>query len=189
MAAGKPTIRDRSSQQKDRLRVRAAQADPSRFADLYEENFERIYAFIVRRVRQREMAEDLTSEVFHRALAGLSKFDWRGIPFSVWLIRIAANLLTDQWRRSSRESDGEPPETISPADIEEAEHRAQLFRLVDRLPQDQRRVVQLRFVEGRSIAEIAGDMGRSEGAVKQLQFRALEKLRSELGGGRGTNHG
>jgi len=183
---------DPRSERSERLLVQAAQQDPARFADLYEENFERVYAFVIRRVRNREVAEDVTSDVFHRALAGLPKFDWRGIPFRAWLIRIAANLIADQWKRIAREGlpeGDDPPEPPSAIDLEEVEHRARLFRLVERLPADQRQVLQLRFTEGRNIAEIAQSLGRSEGAIKQLQFRGLQKLRSQLHGRRGANHG
>lgn len=188
MAVSKTTMRKRGVQRDERVSVQAAQKDPSRFADLYEENFERVYAFVMGRVRNRELAEDLTSETFHKALAGLANFDWRGIPFSAWLIRIASNLMADQWRKSSREERGESPEPVSSCDMEDLEHRARLFRMVEQLPEDQRRVLQSRFAEGKSIAEIAHEMERSEGAVKQLQFRGIEKLRS-LVKGRGVKHG
>jgi len=188
MVVDKTTMRERGVQRDERLSVQAAQKDPARFADLYEQNFERVYAFVVGRVHNRELAEDLTSETFHKALAGLAKFDWRGIPFSAWLIRIASNLVADQWRKSSREERGDSPEPASSFDIEDLEHRARLFRKVEQLPEGQRRVLQLRFAEGKSLAEIAHEMGRSEGAVKQLQFRGMEKLRS-LVKGRGVKHG
>src|ERR1700758_5005486 len=85
----------------ERLLIEAAQKDPRRFAELYEQNFERVYAFIARRVRDRHVAEDVTAEVFHHALANLSKFEWRGVPFAVWLFRIAANILVDRRKRPS----------------------------------------------------------------------------------------
>src|ERR1700726_5094757 len=87
----------------ERLLVEAAQQDPARFADLYEINFERVYAYVVRRVGDRAETEDLTSEVFHQALANLKRFEWRGIPFAAWLFRIAANLISDRWQRTGRE--------------------------------------------------------------------------------------
>ena len=89
--------------EQERLLIEAAQKDPSRFADLYESNFERVYAFIVRRVRDRHEAEDLTAEVFQHALANLSRFEWRGVPFAIWLFRLAANAMTDRLRQSSRQ--------------------------------------------------------------------------------------
>jgi len=164
----------------ERLLVEAAQNDPSQFVALYEIHFERIYAFIVRRVRDRDESEDLTSEVFHRALANLPRFEWRGVPFGAWLIRIAANAVADRWKR--KEKDQNVPAAANPAEInvEEDAHRARLFRLVDTLPADQGRVIAMRFAEEKSIREIARELRRSEGAVKQLQFRGLQGLRAQL---------
>jgi RNA polymerase sigma-70 factor (ECF subfamily) len=171
----------------DRFLVEAAQKDPARFAELYENNFARVYAYVVRRVGDRAETEDLTSEVFHHALANLQKFEWRGIPFAAWLFRIAANLISDRWQRSNREQLMDEPEQIESApaknqDSEEVERRATLFRLVDTLPPEQRRVVALRFVEQKSIKEVALEIRKTEGAVKQLQFRALTTLRARMEG-------
>ncbi|MGB8063328.1 MAG: sigma-70 family RNA polymerase sigma factor [Candidatus Sulfotelmatobacter sp.] len=169
----------------ERLLIEAAQQDPARFADLYEVNFERVYAYAVRRVRDRAEAEDVTAEVFHQALANLKRFEWRGIPFAAWLFRIAANLISDRWQRSGREiADNEKIDAaqVSPAEIEEVERRATLFKLVDTLPAEQKNVVVLRFVEQKSIKEVARQIRKTEGAVKQLQFRALSNLRARMEG-------
>jgi len=170
--------------EQERLLIEAAQKDPSRFSELYESNFERVYAFIVRRVQDRHEAEDLTAEVFHHALANLSRFEWRGVPFLVWLFRIAANAITDRRRQSSRQR----PEPVSDDDLDqsswhEIDRRATLFQLINSLPVDQRSVIVKRFVEQKSIRDIAKELERSEGAVKQLQFRAIESLRARAGGG------
>ena len=167
----------------ERSKVEAAQRDPSRFAELYEDNFYRVYAYIVRRTGDRSQAEDLTSEVFHEALANIGKFEWRGVPFVSWLLRIAANSLADHFRKSARErADGVAvEEKPSPSEIEQS---ALLFQLVDRLPDMQRHVIQMRFVEQKSIREIALELDRSEGAVKQLQLRAIENLRNSMEGGK-----
>ena len=169
----------------ERLLVEAAQKDPARFADLYELNFERVYAYVIRRVGDRSEAEDVTAEAFHHALANLKRFEWRGIPFSAWLFRIAANLISDRWQRSGREVGDEAAlesAQVSPAEIEEVERRATLFRLVDTLPAEQQKVVVLRFVEQKSIKEVAREIRKTEGAVKQLQFRALTALRARMEG-------
>jgi RNA polymerase sigma-70 factor, ECF subfamily len=174
----------------ERLLIEAAQRDPARFADLYEINFERVYAYVVKRVRDRAETEDVTAEVFHQALANLKRFEWRGIPFAAWLFRIAANLITDRWQKSGREVNDDceiesaqtEPGRITPAEIEAVERRATLFRLVDTLPVEQRRVVVLRFVEEKSIKEVAQEIRKTEGAVKQLQFRALSSLRARMEG-------
>src|SRR5574340_1198921 len=117
----------------ERLLIEAAQNDPRRFSDLYEANFERVYAFIARRVRDRADAEDLTAEVFHQALANLKRFEWRGAPFSAWLYRIASNAIADGWQRVQRErgasGSDDPPDSSSANSPEEIEIRARLFRL------------------------------------------------------------
>ena len=181
MAAGKPASKGSRAEAGERLLVQAAQEDPARFADLYEANFERVYAFIARRVRDRDVAEDLTSDVFHKALANLAGFDWRGIPFAAWLLRIAANVVVDRWKRAGKELADDPPEPSTEIYMEEVEQRGRLFRAVEDLPADQRRVIGMRFAEGKSIREIAQELAKTEGAVKQLQFRGLEKLRVQLG--------
>jgi RNA polymerase sigma-70 factor (ECF subfamily) len=179
MVAGKPA--GSRGDAKERLLVEAAQKDPAQFAGLYELNFERVYLFIIRRVRDRAVAEDLTSDVFHKALTNLPRFDWRGIPFAAWLLRIANNVVVDQWKKSAKEVVEDPPEASTDVNPEEIEHGAHLFRMVEKLPVDQRRVIGMRFAEGKSIREIAQEIGRSEGAVKQLQYRGLETLRAQLG--------
>jgi RNA polymerase sigma-70 factor (ECF subfamily) len=176
-----PASKRSPEQAEERLLVEAAQKDPGRFAELYELNFERVYGFIARRVGDRDAAEDLTSEVFHKALANLRRFEWRGVPFTGWLLRIAANAIADRAQRTGKElAMDDPPEVAAEVDLEEVEHRAQLFRLVEQLPEDQRRVIAMRFAEEKSIREIAETLGRTEGAVKQLQFRGLQNLRAEI---------
>jgi RNA polymerase sigma-70 factor, ECF subfamily len=163
-----------------RLQIEAAQKDPSKFGGLYEQHFERVYAFVVRRVHDRAAAEDVTAEVFHKALAALNGFQFRGVPFGAWLIRIATNTIADRYRRESREvaGAGNLPEPSAAPDAAASDRHADVFRFVNDLPVDQRRVIVERFVEERSIREIAGRLNRTEGAVKQLQFRALQNLRT-----------
>lgn len=116
----------------ERLLIEAAQKDPSRFAELYENNFHRVYAFIIRRVHNREEAEDLTAEVFHQALSNLKRFEWRGIPFAAWLLRIAANTLADRWQHAakSQEIAVDAFDDAEPGVEEDVERRAMLFQLV-----------------------------------------------------------
>jgi RNA polymerase sigma-70 factor (ECF subfamily) len=123
--------------------------------------------------------------VFRQALANLGQFEWRGSPFVAWLVRIAANAVTDHWRRVSREqpmleADGPESAPSDPASIDAVERRALLFRLVRSLPADQRRVIEMRFAQEKGVREIARELNRSEGAVKQLQFRAIQNLRAQL---------
>jgi RNA polymerase sigma-70 factor, ECF subfamily len=165
----------------DKVLVERAQRDPRRFADLYTAHFDRVYAFIARRVPGRLDAQDLTSDVFQQALANLARYEWRGVPFAAWLYRIAANAVADHHARTARTRALPPAEDPGPPQgFGEAERRASLYRAVRALPNDQRRVIELRFAEDRSTAEIAAALGRSEGAVKQLQFRAIKALRQRL---------
>ena len=168
-----------TKQNRERLQIEAAQQDTARFAELYENNFERVYAYIARRVGSREEAQDLTADVFHQALANLPRFEWRGLPFNAWLLGIAANLLSDRWQRSVRRQEvvADDLEQVTEDDIEQ---RAMLYQLVETLPEDQRRVIILRFVAQKSLREIAADLGRSDGAIKQLQLRALQNLRERI---------
>ena len=139
-------------------------------------------AYIARRVGDRDAAQDLTSDVFHKALANIQSFEWRGVPFAGWLLRIAANMIVDRSKRSGREVSGQddPPDPGTQPNLVEIDQHARLFHLVDQLPPDQRRVIGMRFAEEKSIREIAQELGRSEGAVKQLQFRALQNLRNRM---------
>jgi len=189
VAVRRPAQRPAPQGADERVLVQAAQGDPAKFDALYELHFERVYYFIARRVRDRAAAEDVTSEVFHKALANLPSYEWRGVPFSAWLFRIAANAIADQLKRASREqpatqdprSADEQPDPSS-ADIEAIDYHSRLFRLVDQLPVVQQRVIHERFVEQRTIREIAARLNKTQGAIKQLQFRALQTLRAQMEG-------
>ena len=172
----------RVTESEERVLIEAAQKDPGRFAELYEQNFHRIYAYVACRVHDRSEIQDITAHVFQQALANLGKFKWRGAPFITWLYRIAANAIADQARKKSREvAETElTTNTAVDSDLERVDRHARLFRAVETLPEDQRKVILLRFGEEKSIREIAFDLNRSEGAVKQLQFRGLENLRARL---------
>ena len=165
----------------ERALIEAAQRDPRCFAELYEANFDRVYAFVASRVFDRTEAEDLTAEVFHHALAHLVQFEWRGAPFIAWLLRIASNAIADRWRRSARRQEVPDDGLDEPGAEDTVEQRVILAQLLERLPADQKLVITRRFLEQRSIREIAVEMNRSEGAIKQLQFRALESLRNRMG--------
>jgi RNA polymerase sigma-70 factor, ECF subfamily len=191
----KEVPRQKEREAEERRLIEAAQRDPARFGKLYERYFELVYAYIARRVRNRSEAEDLTAEVFRKALQNLPRFKWTGAPFAAWLFRIASNMIADRAKRAAREGTSEPSLMVRlmPLDqsgallskatptqeeqLEQSERSALLFRLVADLAEDQRRVLVMRFAEEKSIREIADALERTEGAVKQLQFRALENLR------------
>ena len=205
MAGSEPAQKTRLAQEvetDERRLVEAAQQDRACFADVYERYFELVYGYVARRVRDRATTEDLTSDVFRKALANIDRFKWTGAPFGAWLVRLASNVIADRAKKAARErggrqsvSEGVPTPFLTAGrpsgddanstqsqqvQLENAERRAWVIRKVDELPDDQRRVVRLRFAEEKSIGEIAAELGRSEGAVKQLQLRALQRLRKEL---------
>src|SRR5262245_25573857 len=165
--------------------IQAAQADPARFVELYERYFHRVYAYVIRRTRSREEAEDITSVVFERALTHLPRFEWRGAPFAGWLFKIAANAIIDRQQAVARDEQESTSALPDAFELEDVERRAMVFQLVERLPDAQRQVIEMRFIEEKSIREIAAALDRSEGAIKQLQLRALENLRRDMGGRRG----
>ena len=169
----------------ERQLIEASQRQPRRFAQLYERYFDRVYAFALTRTGERTAAEDVTAETFRQAFENLSRFEWRGVPFSAWLFRIAANAAADHRQRAARED--AMPEGVATADeswearLIEVETRTRLFELVGRLPKDQRQVIVMRFGEEKRINEVARALGRTEGAIKALQHRAMETLRAWVG--------
>jgi RNA polymerase sigma-70 factor, ECF subfamily len=174
-------LKGRENEADERLLVEAARRDPSRFAELYEQHFTRVYAYVARRTENRQEAEDITAEVFHKALEKIRSFEWRGAPFAAWLLRIASNAIADKWEKAARERGNPSKEKGEEFDFDEANESARLFGLVKELPTDQRLVIEMRFAEEKGIREIAEAIGRTEGAVKQLQFRAIQDLRARMG--------
>jgi len=168
----------------ERELILAAQRDRAAFAPLYERYVDQIYAYALSLTGNRETAEDVTAATFAKAVEELPRFEWRGVPYSAWLYRVAANQVARGRRRPGwiELSDRVPGEAIDP--VEEAERRdraATVRAAIDTLPPDQRQAILLRFggeLRNREVAEI---MGRSEGAVKLLTFRALTNLRKRLG--------
>jgi RNA polymerase sigma-70 factor, ECF subfamily len=169
---------------------RAQRREPEAFGQLYEEHFDRIYRYVMLRVRTQADAEDITQQVFLKALENIGSYRWRGMPFASWLFRIAHNLVVDYWKKKSREKVAAvAPEEIDelaaspndPAALAELNFdMKQLAAACEQLTDGQREIVSLRFAGGLSVAEAAKVMGKSDGAVKVLQHAALVKLRRIL---------
>ncbi len=168
----------------ERLLIEAAQRDRAAFAPLYERYVDQIFSYAHTLTRNRELAEDVTASTFAKAIEELPRFEWRGVPYSAWLYRVAANVVARQARRPAwlDLDEHQPVETQSPEQIvEQRDREASVRDAVATLPDDQRQAVLLRFggdLRNREIGEI---MGRSEGAVKLLTFRAMTALRKQLG--------
>jgi RNA polymerase sigma-70 factor, ECF subfamily len=145
---------------------------------------DRIFAYVLTLTKDRELAEDVTAATFAKGLEELPRFEWRGVPYSSWLYRVASNLVARQRRMPgwieltpALAGDGESPLEI----VEERDRAGTVREAVRTLPDDQRQAVVLRFAGELRNREIAEIMGRSEGAVKLLTFRALTTLRKRLG--------
>ena len=162
---------------------RAKQGDETAFAEIYTRHHDAVYAYLFYRVNDVQVAEDLTGEVFLRLVAKMGKFTYRGRPILAWLYTIARNLLIDHQRKQAQSgtlaledrwvtSDPSPPEVA-----ERGLARDCLIRSLKHLTEDQQRVSLHRLIEGRSNAEVASLLGKTEGAVKSLQHRALASLR------------
>jgi len=156
---------------------------------LYEENFDRIYRYIVLKIGDRIEAEDMTQQVFLNALKSISSFKWKGMPFSSWLYRIAHNQIVDYLRKKSRRATVPLDESISSGNDDPrqtAERKMdieQLAKATKKLTPAQQEVISLRFAGELSVAEVAKVMGRSEGAVKALQHSAIIALRKVMSAG------
>lgn len=169
--------------------IRKAQdGDGEAFAQLYRAYVQPVYRYLRLRLSDSAIAEDLTAEVFVRAVGGLDRYTDRGLPFGAWLFRIARDRLVDHYRQSSRRPVAELDETLSsdlPGPGELAETAAALLELDEALRHltgDQRDVIQFRFMEDWSLEDTARAMNKTVNAVKALQHRALNALHRLLHG-------
>ena len=169
------------------LVARAQQGDRSALEELYLIHFDRIYSYLHMSVGNRHDAEDLTTQTFLKMLEAIGRFRWQSAPFSAWLFRIAHNLAIDHFRARKRVQPEEDVPEQDGAEESSAEDqaldsmgRAGMLELIDRLSSEQRQVLTLKFLFGFVNAEVAGILGKTEGAVKSLQHRALASLQKEL---------
>jgi RNA polymerase sigma-70 factor (ECF subfamily) len=177
-------------QNEESLVRRAQQRDQAALTQLYEENFDKIYRYIVLKIGDRTEAEDMTQQVFLHAIKSISSFKWKGMPFSAWLFRIAHNQIVDYLRKKSRRAtvplDESVAGSVDPAQAAEIKVELEQLVLATRgLTRAQQEVVSLRFAGQMPVAEVARVMGRSEGAVKALQHSAIVALRKALLAGTG----
>ena len=168
---------------------RAQEYDPLAFGEIYDQFHRGVYKYVYYRIGDQSLAEDLTMEVFTKAMERIDRFDFRGVPFAAWLYRIASNLVIDHFRRLPKQA-SVPLEDMLVSTVElpaeslyeKFSHQALRRALAD-LTDDQQQVVILKFVDGLSNMEVAQILGKTEGAVKSLQHRALSTLGRALGDG------
>jgi RNA polymerase sigma-70 factor (ECF subfamily) len=181
------TVKPSEAQRVRVLVDRAQHGDRSALEDLYLIHFDRIYGYLHVSVGNRHDAEDLTTQTFLKMIESIGKFRWRSAPFSAWLFRIAHNLAMDHFRAARRwqpeEEVPEPPADEATSAEEgalEAIGRRSMLELIEDLSLDQQQVLTLKFVFNFSNAEAATILGKTEGAVKSLQHRALVSLQKQI---------
>ncbi len=186
MAVRTLSLRDTTITEAPDVITRARAGDRQAFAELYDEYVDRVYRYLLFRVREAADAEDLTSEVFTRAFANIQRYRWQGKSFLAWLYTIARNAVTDRMRRARPTVDltdalgvldGAP---TAHEYVEANDRAAALRRAITKLTNEQQEVLLLRFMQSCSSQEVARLMGKNEGAVRALQFRALVRLRKLL---------
>jgi len=173
-------------QNEESLVKRAQQHDQVALTRLYDENFDRIYRYIVLKIGDRTEAEDMTQQVFLQALKSISSYKWKGTPFSAWLYRIAHNQIVDYFRKKSRYATVDLDPRIQDRDpdpvtlAEKKMDAAELAEATRKLTRAQQEVIALRFSSDLPIAEVSRIMGKSEGAIKALQHSAIRALRKVM---------
>jgi len=169
------------------LVARAQEGDREALEELYLLHFDRIYSYLHMSVGNRHDAEDLTTQTFLKMLESIKRFRWQSAPFSAWLFRIAHNLAMDHFRASRRwqpeEEVPEPPGQAEPsAELAAFQSigRQSMLELIEDLSQDQKQVLTLKFVFNLPNGEVATILGKTEGAIKSLQHRALVSLQKHI---------
>ena len=168
------------------LVARAQDGDREALEELYLAHFDRIYSYLHLSVGNRHDAEDLTTQTFLRMLESIGRFRWGSAPFSAWLFRIAHNLAMDHFRAARRwHPEGElpePDEAERPADEQALQSigRASMLDLIAGLSHEQQQVLTLKFLYNFGNGDVATILGKTEGAVKSLQHRALASLQKQI---------
>jgi RNA polymerase sigma-70 factor (ECF subfamily) len=168
----------------------AKEGDAEAYGQLYDHYVSGVFRFVYYRVGSHQLAEDLTSETFVRGLRAIQRFNWQGKDFGAWLTTIARNLVADHFKSSRArleivsETIPEGRTTVASPEQEVLSliSNEMLFKAVNALPSEQRDCILMRFIQGLSIAQTAAALGRSEGAIKQLQLRAVRSLAKTVPG-------
>jgi RNA polymerase sigma-70 factor (ECF subfamily) len=187
MATNAPNTATAPSEDLRRLVGLAQEGDREALESLYLLHFDRIYSYLHLSVGNRHDAEDLTTQTFLKMLESIGRFRWQRAPFSAWLFRIAHNLAMDHFRATKRlqpEEEVPEPEGAEESSAEEAAleaiGRRSMLELIENLSHEQKQVLTLKFLFNFSNGEAATILGKTEGAVKSLQHRALASLHKQI---------
>ena len=185
MSAPKRTV-SAAAMQEEWLEVQAAQKDTVLFRPLYERYYEEIFLFVFRRTTDEALTADLCSTVFLKAMQRIQDYEFKGVPFSAWLYRIASNEVAQHYRRDKKKrvvsieefSIGEFMDEINEQDDET--HRQLLVKTLDNLKEDDLQLIEMRFFEGRPFKEIADILGITENNAKVKTFRILNRMKKMM---------
>lgn len=185
MSAPKRTV-SAAEMQEEWLEVQAAQGDPALFQPLYERYYEDIFLFVFRRTTDEMLTADICSQVFLKALQRIKSYEYKGVPFSAWLYRIASNEVAQYYRKSNKNRVVSMEET-NIADLfeeirehDDERHRQLLLKALDSLKEDDLQLIELRFFEERPYKEIAEMLGITENNAKVKTFRILARLKKYM---------
>ena len=185
-------IQEKMNLERGKELVEKARNDAEAFGELYDQYYAQIFGYVLKRTASIEVAQDVTSAVFFKALKNLGQFRWRGVPFSSWLYRIATHEIANYFRKSkpwqfsleevSNSIGLSDPSTEAELLQAEAELRRHeeflaLHENISKLSVKYQEVITLRFFEDKQLKEIGEILGKREGTVKSLLHRGLEKLR------------
>ncbi len=173
--------------QDESLIIAAQRGDEQALGTLYDAYVDRVYRYVFYRVDSAELARDLTADVFLRVVEGLPNYEYRSIPFIAWLYRIAHARVVDHFRQASRVFEQEAIDNVElsaeddlDSSLMKAYHQEKVHDAIKQLTPEQQQVVLLRFVEGYNLQKTADALGKTIGAIKLMQHRALRTLSREL---------
>lgn len=186
MSTSKRTV-SAAEMQNEWLEVQAAQRDSAMFQPLYERYFESIYLYIFRRIADEELAADICSQVFLKAMQRLYSYEYKGVPFSAWLYRIASNEVAQHFRKAKKNrivsiDDANVVDMFEDVDEPvELPSQEELVVALDKLKEDDLQLIELRYFEGLPYKEIAEILDITENNAKVKTFRILNRLKKKLG--------
>lgn len=173
--------------------VKRAQHNREAFGDLYEIHYQRIFNYAVKRTANVQLALDITSVTFFKAMNQIGKYRWRDIPFAAWLYRIASNEISDYYRKEGRRTisieqisyladSSEYTDEVNQAEEELSKHEEFLLlhKKLAELPAIYQEVIALKFFEKKKIKDMVKILGKKEGTIKSLLHRGIEKLREKM---------
>ena len=168
--------------QEELIIIEKAKMNPQFFAPIYNRYYESIFRYIYKRIDEQEAAFDITSNVFVKALGALNKFEFRGVPFSSWLFRIAKSELYQSFRdkKASRTINIDSVTIVQIVDDQSEENRQKLLTSLTLLKENELQLIEMRFFEKRSFREIGEILGLTENNAKVKTFRALVKLKKKF---------